>query len=441
MAKLELDPFLIAHRVGDGSFDMAGKYSPAAVRDQMNRAVAIVERGFRTGVLTEQHRLLIHGSGAAAVSAAMQAVKLGVGQVTLSQRGQVFFARQRGSSRILDPVEYDWPAERWEGGTVASGRVPLPYQRGKAKAIVLKQWDPAWRAFLAAYEGKVLRILQNATKGDLKGFDRSLDCTGPGEEETQAGDYRWYPFWEDDVLEMENLGFLRGRPRVLISGGADGALQDFLRVLFPGKTPRDIYKALELSPSKRLELEWRIFNAEDRAKRAWVWSADKAIDCGILSQLQEEHRSAALQLLTVVKAKLAAMLATGAGTDPHKLWLAHSCQHFGACYAFNRFLVLLVDEFFKDTAVGSRLLPGRKLTRVSAQNLNHKCVAGSIEDCLAHPHQAEFAPRFCKRSLLDGAGPLATGESFDRIVVRHGLSGAAKRLSRQSLPYELPAMP
>ena len=305
----DLDPFLIAHRIGGGKFDMAGKYSPAAVRDQMNRAVAIIERAIHTGVLEPKDKLLVVGSGAAAVSAAMCAIKRGVASVTLSKRDP-FFDRQRSSDRVIDPVEYDWPAEGWELGAVASRRVPLPYARGRAKKIV-KTWDLAWNEFVDRHEGKQLFIVDSASDESKEAaFDRVFDCTGPGEERTGAGEYRWFDFWSNDELEYPNIGFESRRPTVLISGGGDGALQDFLRILFPGKSPRDIYSGLQLSEVDRLKVEWRILNAEDRSRRAWVWSADPEIDCGVLSQLHQTHRevAAATLLLPGVRARMEALL-------------------------------------------------------------------------------------------------------------------------------------
>jgi hypothetical protein len=442
MSTPELDPFLIAHRVGGGEFDMAGKYSPAAVRDQMNRAVAIVERAVRTGLLESGHRLLVIGSGAAAVSAAIAAVKLGIASVTVSQRDE-FFDRQRRSARIIDPVEYDWPADGWESGATASTRVPLPYTRGRAKDIVIRQWDPAWTAFREQYEGKSLHIIERGRLDPAARFDRTLDCTGPGEERVDVGLYRWYPFWANDELEYPNLGFETRRPNVLISGGGDGALQDFLRILFPRQTPSLIYQALELSDTDRLRLEWRILNAEDRARRAWVWSADPEIDCGVLSRLHETHRKVAEDLLPTVRTKLERLLEERT-TDLDRVWLAHGCNHFSPCYAFNRFLVLLVDEYCRKLRkVGTRMLAGRRLIGVSAgtgvsAGARHTC-AGVIEDCLLHPHKPEFGVSLCRKSL--GKPAPKASDPFDVIVVRHGLTGVVKRLSRQSLPYELPRLP
>ena len=156
------DPFLFVHRLGFGRFSIAGKYSPAAVRDQVNRGAAIVERAWAAGVLTPDSKLLIKGCGAAGVTAAMTAAKLGVQSITLARRG-LFFARQRFSLRMIDPVEYDWPATGWDTGETVSSRVHLPYRRGRAREIVATRWDPAWRDLLKSPAGKGIEVLEAGT--------------------------------------------------------------------------------------------------------------------------------------------------------------------------------------------------------------------------------------------------------------------------------------
>ena len=432
-----LDPFLIAHRSGHGEFNMSGKYSPAAVRDQINRAVAIVERASMVGLLTPTSRVLIKGNGAAGIAAAMRAANSKVQSVTLSHNTRPAFDRQRNSSRIIDPVEYDWPAEGWQTGDNApTGRIPLPYKRGRAKDVVEKIWDKAWTRFQVE---NPVRLIDNLTAAAAPAgtFDFVLDCTGPGNENTKVGNYCWYEFWRDDDLETPHLGFDdKVNPTVLISGGADGALQDFLRIIFPGKTPRDIYLSLGLTDAQRLRVEWEILNAEDRAKRAWVWSASSGIDCRVLAQLHERHRAVATALVPVVRKKLEKLLESTTTTLAN-VWLAHGCTHFGPSYAFNRFLALLVDEFCKTTDIGTRLHGGRKLTRLEGEG-KHVC-DGAIENCLNHRHHPTFEASHCRQILPTPDSELPG--AFDIIVVRHGLDGSVRRLSRQSLPYELPIIP
>ena len=161
------------------------------------------------------------------------------------------------------------------------------------------------------------------------------------------------------------------------------------------------------------------------------------IDCGILTQLHQAHRKVASDVLPRVRRTLEGLLDRRT-TGLDRLWLAHECVHFSPSYAFNRFLVLLVDEYCK-RAVGPRLLSGRRLTGIIP--VGHKCAADAVEDCLPHPHRPVHQPWHCLRSKRESAAALREAQTYDRIVVRHGVDSEAKRLSRQALPYELPVMP
>lgn len=87
-----------------------------------------------------------------------------------------------------------------------------------------------------------------------------------------------------------------------------------------------------------------------------------------------------------------------------------------------------------------RLRGGRRLMSVSGESgAGHTC-AGVIEDCLPHRHRPEFETWFCREAVRKAAREVGGSDGFDLIVVRHGLTGAVKRLSRQALPYELPGM-
>jgi hypothetical protein len=96
-----------------------------------------------------------------------------------------------------------------------------------------------------------------------------------------------YHFWADDKLEIPNFGLpeTNPQPRILISGGGDGALQDFLRVAFPNKTAGQVYDLLIPDPALRAETELRLFAAEDEFRRAWGWSEDDRLACEILQTL------------------------------------------------------------------------------------------------------------------------------------------------------------
>jgi hypothetical protein len=85
-----------------------------------------------------------------------------------------------------------------------------------------------------------------------------LSCEGAGSEQTKIGNYKGLRFWDKDKFEQEYLGIKPPRtPQILISGGGDGALQDFLRIITKVKSVADIYKnrsyAVERICGKKLQ--------------------------------------------------------------------------------------------------------------------------------------------------------------------------------------------
>jgi hypothetical protein len=276
----------------------------------------------------------------------------------------------------------------------------------------------------------LMRDLSGDAGGGYWGrFHMVLDCTGPGVERVSIQDdsrdgHASYRFWENDQLEIAGLGLQpdRGVPRVLISGGGDGALQDFLRIAFPGKTPRDLYAQIpkKLQP----EIERRIAAAEDVFRRAWVWSQDPGLDCEVLRRLHDEHRETAKWT-----AKRGKFLPISNTELMSRVTVVHRCDHFSLCYPFNRFLALLVNEY----AGGNRFVPRRTVHAVKAAHPDqHRC-EGRAAQCWEHPHHVLFDASSCV-----GSSHNADPEEFDLVILRHGPHADTPRLARQMLPYDLP---
>ena len=262
-------------------------------------------------------------------------------------------------------------------------------------------------------------------------FDMVLDCSGPGEEvvSLSAGGqgFASFRFWENDRLEEPGFGLppgRTGRPSILISGGGDGGLQEFLRIAYPGMTASDLY--LAVSEPVRIEVERRIYAAEDAFRRAWVWSANPALDCQTLRALHAEYEAAA-------------KWAAGQGQflpefDPdqmRRVTVVHSCDHFPVCYPLNHFLACLANQYMG----GDRFRPGHRLSAVaSADPAVHQC-RGKAAECWEHRHQVELAHSSC-----GGAEPvkLPQIEEYDLVILRHGPKAGTPMLSRQLLPYRLP---
>ena len=196
--------------------------------------------------------------------------------------------------------------------------MPLDFKRGIASELAA-EWQETYKARVArdpfleikAFtrfvqsvplpDGRLAALFQRRNgEQQWEKFDFILNCTGFGEEQVSlpGNQHASYQFWADDLLEAPDFGFSHPTrtPRVLISGGGDDALQDFLRIAFPNLSAGEIYDRLlpeSTMRDVRTEIERRVFATEDAFRRAWAWSEDACLDCEVLQQLHTVHLDAA----------------------------------------------------------------------------------------------------------------------------------------------------
>jgi len=466
------DPFLVAHWIGQRWFAITGKLSPMSIRDQMLRATAIVDRAFADDLIGSNKSLLVVGAGAGGASAAMRAASLRV-PTTLVEQRLLAFTRQGSSHRWVDPTEYDWPAHHWrEGNSRWFGEfpeTPLWYERCHASQLG-GHWRDQLNAFLSTAPGKLLdfqtgtrllgrpryyqkaRMLEvtlrkaKAEEKLVKRFNMVLDSRGPGSE-LAIGRYAGFGYWDRDPFEREHLELPEGCvPRVLISGGGDGALQDFLRMIFPGRSPREILGAL--SDESRALVEREIYYAEDQAQRQYVWGTGaKRDDCIVLGLLQRAHERLVARIfedktLRPIREDVCQVLkgAIRPVLDLGNLHLAHKCTHFGRCYPANRFLVVLVDRFLREKGSPSTLQSGLHLAEVNPAD-GHQCRSDRGWECHGKEHKVVFR---AARDCVDLTGDIEH-RLYNAIIIRHGVTGrpwpghtTRILMPRQSLPYYSP---
>lgn len=89
-----------------------------------------------------------------------------------------------------------------------------------------------------------------------------LACYGPPGENCRLGGASQYPgyhFWENDQLDLVDLGEdTSRRARVLVSGGGDGGCQDFLRIACCQPKMRELATALwQVARQAGLEASWQ----------------------------------------------------------------------------------------------------------------------------------------------------------------------------------------
>jgi len=428
----------------------------------MLRAYLAVKRCAKIGLIGQRRPLLILGGGAAGVTAAMTSAELGIPAVLYEKRPSCF-TRQASCDRYLDPNEYDWPADHWKL-TSLQKPVPLPYVAAKA-SVLAGRWRTEfdkWRKtsrnarLLTVNEHTELNpndVLFRAPDSVLAldphthsfaRFGAALSCVGFAKERVHASEarepdsteYQGFPFWEWDPYDHPDFRLsLRRSPKVIISGGGDGALQDFIRVL-TGLTAKACYQEVffgkEINTSACLA-------ADEEAHRAYPWHADPHMTAH--SVLVEWHRRYVVEAVRIFKEEL---------TDADKVrirklfrdvhvTLVHGCNHFDFCYGLNRLLVLLLAmvRVEKPEEVGEIIVPNTGVAHVMSAELGHVC--GDPVKCHDISHHVTYKRLQCYGQM--GSTPVPADDDRDIVILRHGLIRTASfgevPVPNQTVPYWL----
>jgi len=284
-------------------------------------------------------------------------------------------------------------------------------------------------------------------------FGAVICCTGFPEEKRSVParpvpgktQYKGFEFWGVDGLALPNLG-LSSPPkplRVLISGGGDGALQDFLRVL-TGKAGRYLYEQMfphaslfdipSFYPSGYDLLPFA--RADDVAYRACQFSEkDEHLTLENWHALYVEE---ATRIWNRWSIRYRNQLAQNLLRSDVEVTLIHPCSHFGFCYGLNRLLVLLLAQLHA-YATGRKLdqilNSSTELQAVYPQNNSHSC--GNPDVCHGEPHDVFVQPSYCDKTRTNPT-PFTLGV-FDTVIVRHGVTAQPffkpAPFPRQIVPY------
>lgn len=467
----------ILHQVYPFFFNLAGRLSPVSIRDQLVRAQMLIDGMIQAGVIGSLNRpLLVVGAGAAGVAVAIRAAQKRV-PTWLVDADSDAFNRQAGcSTRWLDPAQYDWPLDHWHSTTYPCTpvAVTLPWTANWSNLVAADwriqlngartayPWLDVWystRVAAAApsigWGGRPIgwNVTFSGTFSGAKSFAAVVWATGFGAERCDIGAYSGFPFWATDPFSHPNLG-LPGKPRVLLSGSGDGALQDFLRIVTKHHSARDAFDNCGLSADQRRLVERELQSAEDSAQRGYHWGPYPAVggphDHAVVNRIHEAHRVQAEGLLgppgstnadhVRVRTHVEAML-----RDPlPDVTLVHSCTHFSNCYALNRFLVLLIGHYLRREKGRKDLFqPRRRVQKVTG--VSHTCHNNWIL-CHGQEHEIEIidAPD-C--DTPPGGGSVT--RNAEVVVIRHGIDFATGgptrstpvpeiQLPRQMVPYYPP---
>jgi hypothetical protein len=460
-----VDPFLLTHKVDDGLYDIGPRISPISIRDQMIRGYCMVSRAHREGLIGADKPLLIVGAGAAGATAALAAVDRKV-KVTVVEKATSAFGLQIGChSRYVDPTMYDWPARHWERGEFpwAGSQLPLPWEGGLA-SVIAGFWDMEFKDRIAREKSHIkvlwghelvaclvpgrpeVRFKEIATGSwsSPEQFAMIISCVGAGPDRVTIGAYFGKSFWKDDSYGEDNVGLPRGTsPRVLISGGGDGALQDFLRILTSDKPAKAIYK--DLPSDVQADVSDYLGAKEQEYQRAFVWSGTrKEDDCEIQSSLHTAYEDVVNRIFAKhwrsVKKALETMLRD---IKPIEINLAFECSHFSHCYALNHFLALLIASYVEKEFNKTVLVPHTRVVGLDSTGA-HTCDPKNPNVCQKQSHNASSIPADCTTPRPAGTPPTSMAANpYNVIIVRHGIDwnshlfGPPKANSRHILPYYL----
>jgi len=451
------------HEILDLVFQFGGGLVPGSIRDQMVRAQLAAEALpymlQARGLPASELRVLVVGAGAAGATAAIRLAEIGF-DTTLVEATPISFPLQYGCfTRWLDPTLYDWPAvhsaEGWYAHELPPFPVPIPWGRqwsytlpadGAMHLGIADARLPnlhvlpshiaiprvyAWFSGIVPVSMWELINLDDGTR-TVEPFNVVFWTVGYGLERSECdNNYSGFSFWDTDPLAIANCA-LPAPPNIVISGSGDGALQDFLRIVFEGRLTGTLLNDLNLPNLVRHELR----EAEDAATRSFHWSEDNTgRDHFILSALHLRHVEIVDRLLDVdtFRDLVGEML-----PNPFpQIKLVFSCSHFSNCYALNRFLVVLVTRYLQ--RFGGRadiLVPYRRLTRV--EGTIHACNNDPIA-CHGEDHTVELRRSF--GCWTDALGPPDELFVAQVVVVRHGTDFVYRHLfprirkPRQVLPY------
>ncbi len=419
------DYLLSLHQTGQYTFELSGLNS-GSIRDQMVRARLLVDRLAGIEMIGPKRELLVIGGGAAGATAALAARRKGI-DVTLIEKEDFVFARQRGVDRWLDPVEYDWPQDHWQQRMVPSPELPYSADSGANLAVLWEQevHKELVRSATSKFElitGVDARELSFLTMprglgvtpwdGDplaVRVFGAAISCVGMSAERVALAApspaYAGPEFWANDTLEDPHLGLTRAagtKVRVLVSGGGDGAQQDLLRIL-TGSFGARLAAKIGLADFRGFDLR-DVLTAEDYARRSRAWGdettdftvSDAKLDAAYTRLAQDvlhQHGTAARSLLR---------------SDVSVRWVLGG-RSISPSYGLNR-LLSIVFVMLHSSQEGQAVAILGKVASIVPSTGHSPPVCGS---CFGQPHDVDLIPW--------GSSTATSLGTFDAIVLRHGI--------------------
>lgn len=466
---------LDAHEISPSVYRISGP-RPASIRDQIVRSRLLVEHLFATKRIAAGSKLLIVGGGAAGVSAMMAAASKGASIVLLEKEAHLF-AAQKSSARYVYPTFYDWPAQHWSddrfppSAHLQSPRLgkELVWVGSHTAGQLASFWDhevAAWQRqqgnnnnidircnfefeipWLSPPPSSGLPVTINYPNNKVfnnlpKQFSAVLLCMGFGTDRTvtrqpQNSAFSSPGFWEPDQLATP---VPNGKVvRIAISGGGDGALQDYIRTLTANDDVQSTFDKLIANahaPFQKLnssDFLLKACHAEDAFTRRWVFNSPDTADCEMYTLWHQRFsqdiidpvwNACSQQQLDDAKRILRPDINNIEPT------LYHSCSHFDKTYPANRVMSLLLDRLYcAATGRCSTIIPTHRALEIREHKSDPR-----------GRYELTFNALSCSNNSLQ-PNPTAFA---DIIVIRHGVDSPSypklnptnkKPHQRQVLPY------
>lgn len=277
--------------------------SGVTVASQQVRALHLVDALVRCDKLAAGSHLAVVGAGAAGLTAAARAARIGC-QVTIFERDREVLPTIRGSDRLLHPNLYRWPHPDW---LVRKARVPiLPWEAGPARRVahtIERAFRDELRSGLidlrtgvaiGAMDSWVQRSgrFEGVTLGPHGGDERTtfaavILAVGFGRER-RTGE-RFPGYWTSDWVSHASGS---SSPRYLIQGAGDGGLTDLLRLRL-GLFDQDTFFQELLPDGDPLvkTLKAKVEGIESRAREALKMASDRESIEHIDAEMDAAYRS------------------------------------------------------------------------------------------------------------------------------------------------------
>ena len=400
---------LLAYKVGPNLFDLSSQMYHVSMRDQMHRAVALAEALVAGDQFKVCNQVLSVGAGVAGVSAGIVLARHGVDVQIIDTSDKAPFALQRGVfNRYVGPYMYEWPLDvygsqkmpqprfsalaAWDNGRTPP--LPFGFADPAEPPDLVVGWDNALRGNLknpSAHLRLQIGVKRDPTNGAIKAWlveqrrafearkeyeSVDVDITGGapwqnsqplhqplrprfvilagglGTENTQIKGARTgyviqgLPFWASDRVLEHQCGFTF-KPRIVVLGGGDGALQDTLRALTRHIHPVDTWHQL-LSRDVHGTLADglpRIISLEAQHAQMSIWAHNDALRASAQETLDQAYAVVAQELSQDSALAFAAMDMLRDDVESVRLCIKES--YFSKSYSLNRFMVHYFEQCIK----------------------------------------------------------------------------------------------